>query len=122
MNAFNISNRMNEKIIHQNFNNSSLTIYYSIFEFKSRLNTSDKLFLFVYMIIFIVGLIGNLLVIYFVIFYKRMQTMTNKLITNLSLADLLVLIICVPVTASRYMSNEWVLGEAVCKSSGFIQG
>lgn len=83
---------------------------------------SDHVFLFIYALIFLVGLVGNFLVIYFVLFYKRMQTITNKLITNLSIADLLVIFFCVPVTASQHVSRNWLFGEVVCRASGFVQG
>lgn len=83
---------------------------------------SDLVFLLIYAVIFLVGLVGNVLVIYFVLFYKRMQTMTNKLITNLSIADLLVICFCVPVTASQHFSHNWLFGEVVCRASGFVQG
>ena len=82
----------------------------------------DKFLICIYIIIFIVGLIGNFLVIYFVIFYKRMQSMTNKFITNLAVADLAVILICVPVTVSRLVYKQWVLGEFLCRFSSFVQG
>jgi hypothetical protein len=83
---------------------------------------SSRLFIFIYSTLFVVGLVGNFVVIYFVLFYKRLQTMTNKFITNLSVADLLVIIICIPVTASRYVTNKWIFGEIICRTSSFIQG
>lgn len=106
----------NESIFSTNISNS-------MFESKSKFDAfTDSFFLVIYLIIFVVGLIANFIVIYFVMFYTRIQTITNKLITNLSIADLFVIVICVPVTASRYVSNEWLFGELICKSSGFIQG
>lgn len=57
-------------------------------------NLSDHVFLIIYAAIFFVGFVGNFLVIYFVLFYKRMQTMTNKLITNLSIAVSYIIVIC----------------------------
>jgi hypothetical protein len=79
-------------------------------------------FALLYIVLFFVGLIGNLIVIYFVLFYKRMQTMTNKFITNLSLADLLVICVCIPVTVSNYFSDQWLFGEFMCRITPFIQG
>jgi hypothetical protein len=82
----------------------------------------DKFLICIYIIIFVVGLIGNFLVIYFVLFYKRMQSMTNKFITNLAVADLAVILVCVPVTVSRLIYKQWVLGEFLCRFSSFVQG
>ena len=82
----------------------------------------NKILLLAYFIVFAVGLISNLIVIYFVLFYKRMQSMTNKFITNLAVADLMVIFICIPYTASRYLSYEWSLGFFFCKFTVFVQG
>lgn len=107
------------------FANISMNTSYSSInskEFSEPKNLTDHIFLLIYSAIFVIGLVGNCLVIYFVLFYKRMQTMTNKLITNLSIADLLVICFCVPVTASQHVSRNWVFGEVVCRASGFVQG
>jgi hypothetical protein len=104
------------------FNKSSL-----LFSLQSSQQNDFKqiylLFTALYFIIFTTGFISNFLVIYFVLVYKRMQTMTNKFLTNLALADLLVILICIPVTITRsYSSHEYILGEFLCKFSTFIQG
>jgi hypothetical protein len=79
-------------------------------------------FVFLYIVMFFFGLIGNIVVIYFVLFYKRMQTMTDKFITNLSLADLLVICVCIPVTVSSYYSDQWLFGQFMCYVTSFVQG
>ena len=109
---------------HMFTNISTNTSYLSMNskELSQPKNLTDHIFLLIYSTIFVIGLVGNCLVIYFVLFYKRMQTMTNKLITNLSIADLLVICFCVPVTASQHVSRNWVFGEVVCRASGFVQG
>lgn len=50
-------------------------------------------------IIFIVGLIGNLLVVVVVLFNPLMRSTTNYLIINLAISDLLFVIMCIPFTA-----------------------
>jgi 7 transmembrane receptor (rhodopsin family) len=50
-------------------------------------------------IIFIVGLIGNLLVVIVVLFNPLMRSTTNYLIINLAIADLLFVLLCIPFTA-----------------------
>lgn len=52
-------------------------------------------------IIFIVGLIGNLLVVIVVMFNPNMRSTTNYLIINLAISDLMFVIMCIPFTA-RY--------------------
>jgi len=49
-----------------------------------------------YAMIFIIGVTGNLLVIYVLAKEKELRNFTNYLLANLSLADLFVLVVCVP--------------------------
>lgn len=51
-----------------------------------------------YVIIFIVGLIGNSFVIAVVLRAPRMRTVTNFFIANLAIADILVIVLCLPAT------------------------
>lgn len=58
-----------------------------------------------YIIVFVVGLIGNIFVIAVVFRTPRMRTVTNYFIVNLAFADVLVIIFCLPATL---MSNIFV--------------
>lgn len=51
-----------------------------------------------YVIVFIVGLIGNFFVISVVLRAPRMRTVTNFFIANLAIADILVIVFCLPAT------------------------
>jgi hypothetical protein len=82
----------------------------------------NKILVIVYALVFTIGLVGNITVIYFVLFYKRMQSMTNKFITNLALADLLVIFICIPDEVTRLLETQWKYKEYFCKITNFIQG
>ncbi|XP_020795536.2 C-C chemokine receptor type 7 [Boleophthalmus pectinirostris] len=66
-----------------------------------------------YAIICFLGLTGNLLVILTYFYFKRLKTMTDVYLLNLSFADLLF-VISLPFWAFNSM-NEWVLGLPVCK-------
>lgn len=121
----------NNTVFIDDFNNLS-SFYMDIHKLKTRLNIFElfkktelwpnKLIIFVYLVIFIVGLVSNVIVIFFIFLNKRMQTMTNKFIINLAVADLLVLLVCIPVTISRFISEEWILGEFMCIFSNYTQG
>ena len=104
------------------FNNSMLLS--SLHAFQQNYSKTLHLILIVlYAIIFVIGFISNILVIYFVLLYKRMQTMTNKFLTNLAVADLLAVLICVPVNMGHlYSPHGYIFGEIICKFSPFIQG
>ncbi len=52
---------------------------------------------------FIVGLIGNTLVLLTVLLQKKMHNATNILILHLSIAELLFIIMCVPFTGLNYV-------------------
>lgn len=56
-------------------------------------------FIIAYMGVFIVGIVGNALVILVVFYEKRMQSLTtNIFLVNLAFADLLVIVLCYPFT------------------------
>lgn len=58
-----------------------------------------------YLLVFIIGLIGNSFVIAVVYRSPRMRTVTNFFIVNLAVADILVIVFCLPATL---MSNIFV--------------
>ncbi|KAK7865706.1 hypothetical protein R5R35_014514 [Gryllus longicercus] len=58
-----------------------------------------------YVLVFAVGLIGNCFVIAVVFRTPRMRTVTNFFIVNLAVADILVIVFCLPATL---MSNIFV--------------
>lgn len=58
-----------------------------------------------YFIVFALGLIGNFFVVAVVFRSPRMRTVTNYFIVNLAVADILVVVFCLPATL---MSNIFV--------------
>lgn len=58
----------------------------------------STVFFLAYTLIFILGIIGNCFVVAVVVRSPRMRTVTNYFIVNLALADILVLIFCLPAT------------------------
>lgn len=58
----------------------------------------SAVFCVAYSIVFILGILGNSLVVSVVIRSPRMRTVTNYFIVNLALADILVVIFCLPAT------------------------
>ncbi|XP_060114299.1 orexin receptor type 2 isoform X2 [Heteronotia binoei] len=69
-----------------------------------------------YIIVFLVALIGNILVCVAVWKNHHMQTVTNYFIVNLSLADVLVTITCLPATLVVDITETWFLGDSLCKT------
>ncbi|KAL6102792.1 sstr5 [Pungitius sinensis] len=68
----------------------------------------------VYVTVFIVGLLGNTLVIYVVIRYTKMKTVTNLYILNLALADELY-ILGIPFLGTNSVLSYWPFGDFLCK-------
>jgi hypothetical protein len=64
---------------------------------------------FVYGITLLLGIIGNILVIYTVATYQRMKTITNTFLVSLASADLLVILVCVPTKVSILLYFVFVL-------------
>lgn len=74
----------------------------------------------IFTIIAFVGFIGNLLVVLTVAFNVQMRNTTNILIFNLSLADLLFVIFCIPFTAVDYTLDRWPFGEIWCQCVQYL--
>lgn len=68
-------------------------------------STISIIYCIAYTVVFSVGLVGNLFVISVVFRVPRMRTVTNLFIANLAIADVLVIVFCVPATL---MSNLFV--------------
>uniref|UniRef100_A0A665UTS9 Opioid receptor, delta 1b n=1 Tax=Echeneis naucrates TaxID=173247 RepID=A0A665UTS9_ECHNA len=67
-----------------------------------------------YSLICVVGLLGNVLVMYVVVRYTKMKTATNIYIFNLALADSLATS-TLPFQSAKYLMNTWPFGELLCK-------
>ncbi|XP_060091101.1 gastrin-releasing peptide receptor [Heteronotia binoei] len=75
----------------------------------------------IYGIIILIGLVGNITLIKIFCTVKSMRNVPNLFISSLAIGDLLLLLTCVPVDASRYLSPEWLFGRVGCKLIPFIQ-
>lgn len=64
-----------------------------------------------------VGVVGNMMVPIVILKSKDMRNSTNIFLMNLSIADLMVLLICTPTVFVEVNSRPetWVLGEELCE-------
>lgn len=75
-----------------------------------------------YTIIFLCGVGGNVLVLFVVWRNRDMRNSTNLFLVNLSAADLLVLIVCMPTAMAEFYGKEiWYIGEAMCFLVPFLE-
>ena len=75
-----------------------------------------------YAIIFLIGLIANIVVIVIIIKRRRMRTLTNRFLLNLAISDLIATLVCLPPTAYHYYDKRWIFGEFLCRFAPFMQG
>ena len=69
-----------------------------------------------FFVIGIVGITGNILVVYIVFSDAKMRlSMTNMLIVNLAVADLLILLFGIPEIVQFLINKGWLLGPLMCK-------
>ncbi|KAM4747262.1 neuropeptide Y receptor type 2-like [Rhinophrynus dorsalis] len=74
-----------------------------------------------YSLIILLGLIGNSLVIYMIVKYRNMRTVTNFFIANLAVADLMVDSLCLPFTLVYTLMDEWKFGLVLCHLVPYAQ-
>ena len=75
----------------------------------------------IFILIGVIGIGGNLLVIISVLCNKKMRTsMTNLLITNLAVADLIIMIFGIPEIIEFMKNNGWTLNLLTCKINRYI--
>ncbi|XP_053572163.1 neuropeptide Y receptor type 2-like [Bombina bombina] len=74
-----------------------------------------------YSLIILLGLVGNSLVIYMIVKYKNMRTVTNFFIANLAVADLMVDSLCLPFTLVYTLMDEWKFGLVLCHLFPYAQ-
>ncbi|XP_039604176.1 mu-type opioid receptor [Polypterus senegalus] len=67
-----------------------------------------------YSIVCVVGLVGNVLVMYVIIRYTKMKTATNIYIFNLALADALATS-TLPFQSVNFLMGTWPFGDVLCK-------
>lgn len=86
------------------------------------LSVSGTTFLIIaYSAVMAVGLIGNSCLVFVITWHKEMRNVTNIFIANLSCSDILMCIVCLPVTIIYTLMDRWILGDALCKLTPFVQ-
>ncbi|XP_075132399.1 C-C chemokine receptor type 4-like [Leptodactylus fuscus] len=88
----------------------SETSFYSV----KHMDTMDSVFKpTLYCIVFSFGLVGNALVLWVLICYKRMNSLTDIYLLNMAISDLMF-IFSLPFVVYQLL-DEWVFGEVMCK-------
>ena len=83
--------------------------------------------IFCYCVLLLFSVLGNILLVVIVKRNKRMQTITNYLIVNMAVSDILVTVLAIPrrITEVLLGPRRWLfhglLGSLLCKSLSFFQ-
>ncbi|GAB1604250.1 cholecystokinin receptor type A-like [Argonauta hians] len=83
---------------------------------------TDDIRLPFYILILFLAVTGNGLVIVTLVQNKKMRTVTNVFLLNLSVSDLLLAIFCMPFTLIPALLKNFIFGETLCVSIRYLQG
>ena len=84
--------------------------------------TQEKIFLSIfYGLIFLFGIVANLVVVFVYIFKEGLSKITNYFFISLSISDILVLMVCIPIIITELFSSEWIFGIFYCKLYYFTE-
>ncbi|CAL8074297.1 unnamed protein product [Orchesella dallaii] len=105
---------MTEEILFQNdsYDYVNDTVY---FEGEEMYSLGFKIAIAIlYNSVFVTALLGNALVCYVIFASPRMRTVTNYLIANLAVGDLLMAVLCVPFSYIPVLLQYWPFGHFLC--------
>ncbi|GAV07893.1 hypothetical protein RvY_17673 [Ramazzottius varieornatus] len=85
------------------------------------LSINDYISIVMYIVIFIFCIVGNALVVITLMQHRRMRTVTNIFLINLSIGDLLLGVFCMPFTLSGQILKRFVFGAAMCHMILYFQ-
>lgn len=86
-----------------------------------QLNPASVIVSVVFSLIFLLGTVGNSLVLAVLLRSGQVgYNTTNLFILNLSLADFSFIVFCVPFQATIYSLEDWVFGSFMCKVVHFF--
>ncbi|CAD6189080.1 unnamed protein product [Caenorhabditis auriculariae] len=80
------------------------------------------IFVFLYSLIIIVGVVGNMLVVISVCQHRALQSVRNVFIVSLSCSDIVVSLVSASVTPITAFSKVWLFGVHLCHLLPLIQG
>lgn len=114
---FNWSTRSDEYVDYEDESEDAL----EKFKKGARVQPHHHKFIVISSLIFFAGLVGNALVCMAVYRNHSMRNVTNYFIVNLAIADLLVIIVCLPSTVVWDITQTWYLGSVCCKIILYLQ-
>lgn len=102
------------RAFHLNKNQNGTTVLNKQHEKQIQSNVTTVLLPLLYLVAFLVGLPSNLLALGVLLFRTKRQPSTTLLI-NLTICDLLLLVVLPFRIAYHFNGNDWTLGEPLCR-------
>lgn len=99
----NISNNLSHNLPEKSSSNDEVSDHYLY------------LIIPLYSLVFVIGTIGNVLVILTVVTVKQMHNTTNALILHLAIANLSFVLMCIPHTIYLYVIHSYNFPRLLCK-------
>jgi hypothetical protein len=91
------------------------------FDQTSRISTKYNLVAtIVWTFISFIALLGNGLVIFTIIKYKKFSDVTQCFLFNLAISDISFVLFCIPVTSVIYLTEYWIFGRLLCILSHYL--
>jgi hypothetical protein len=75
----------------------------------------EQLILFIYSLIFLIGVVGNIMTIIIIKYNTHLRTPTNFYLLNLTVSDLMILMCNLPLEMLEIHHREWPLSIVFCK-------
>jgi hypothetical protein len=75
----------------------------------------EQFILIIYSLIFLIGLVGNIMTIIIIKFNTHLRTPTNSYLLNLAVSDLMMLMCNLPLEMLEIYHREWPLSIIFCK-------
>ncbi|XP_064108483.1 uncharacterized protein LOC135216887 [Macrobrachium nipponense] len=72
-------------------------------------------------LIFVVGVVGNVLVVVTLLHHRNLRTVTNVFLLNLAVSDLLLGVFCMPFTLVGSLLQDFVFGSLMCRLIPYMQ-
>ncbi|XP_077999612.1 QRFP-like peptide receptor [Glandiceps talaboti] len=76
---------------------------------------------FLYLLVFVLSVFGNIAVITIMLKFRRMRTITNMYLVSLAVSDLMITFFSLPFDALYSVTTNWPFGEDMCKITRFVQ-
>lgn len=75
----------------------------------------------IYGFVLIIGMVGNSVVVFAMVGDRKSRSITTTFLVSLAIADMLLLLVCVPYDMAVHFTSNWANGTILCKLSGFME-